>query len=161
MRVPAMAAAAAALLLAACGGSKSGSNDTTNAAAATPPAATPPAAAPTGTGVTHEIDMVQEGTNSYKFKPDNITIKQGDVVVFKGVSGLQHDVSFYPDSIPPGAADVLNAAIPNKTQPLSTEMISDGSQVSISFAGAPLGVYKFFCIPHQPMGMHGQLTVTQ
>lgn len=158
MRVPAIVAAVA-LLVAACGGSKSAgtSADTTKPAAA---AATAPAAAPAGTGATHEIQMVEIGATSYKFTPDTITIKTGDVVVFKGVSGLAHDVAFYPDSIPAGAADVLNKAIQDQPQPLATPMINDGQQVSISFAGAPAGTYKFYCIPHSTMGMKGVIIVT-
>jgi len=156
MRFPAIVAALA-VLATACGGKKGGGTTETTGAAA-PPAAPPAAAA---TGADHEIQMVQQGPNSYKFIPDNITIKVGDQVTFKGVSGLQHDVAFYADSIPPGAADVLNAAIQDKPQDLATPMISDGQSVSISFAGAPTGTYKFYCIPHQAMGMKGTITVTQ
>ena len=147
--------AGAALLVAACGGKDKAANpsDTSNTMAAPPPAAT------TGTGVVHEIQMVQEGANTYKFVPAVDTIHVGDTVTFKGVSGLQHDVSFYADSIPPGADAVLNAAIQNGPQPLSTEMINDGQSASISFAGAPAGVYKFYCIPHQAMGMKGTIVV--
>ena len=158
MRVSAIVAGSA-LILAACGGNKGKTPaDTTTAAA--PPAA-PSATTPAGTGVTHEIQMVQQGPNTYRFVPDTLTIKTGDNVVFKGVSGLGHDVAFYPDSIPPGAAAVLNAAIPDKPQDLATAMINDGQSVTVSFAGAPAGVYKFYCIPHQAMGMKGQITVTQ
>jgi plastocyanin len=156
MRVPAMVVGAA-LLLAACGGEKKATTtDSTTAAA--PPAA--PAAAPTATGASHEIQMVMTSPSSFKFVPDNMTIKAGDVVVFKGVSGSSHDVAFYADSIPPGAADVLNKAIADQPQPLATPLINDGSSVSVSFAGAPAGTYKFYCIPHMAMGMKGTITVT-
>ncbi|HEY4321688.1 MAG TPA: plastocyanin/azurin family copper-binding protein [Gemmatimonadales bacterium] len=154
MRVSAIVAGVA-LAVAACGGKGAPAAADSNQPAA------PTAAAPAATGATHEIQMVQEGANSYKFMPDTLTIKQGDVVVFKGISGNGHDVAFYPDSIPAGAAAVLNAAITDQSQPLATNMIADGQSVSISFAGAPVGVYKFYCIPHAPMGMKGQLTVTQ
>lgn len=153
MRVTAIVAGAA-LVLAACGGEKK--TDETQAPAAAPEAAAPAPA----TGTTHVIEMVMEGT-SYKFIPDTMTIKVGDAVTFKGVSGAAHDVRFYPDSIPAGAAAVLNNAIPNKSGDLSTEMVMDGNETTISFAGAPVGVYKFFCLPHQAMGMKGQITVVQ
>ena len=143
MRVPAIVVGAA-LLLAACGGEKKAT--TTDSTAAAPPAAAP-AAAP-ATGASHEIQMVSTGPSTFKFVPDNITIKAGDAVVFKGVSGLSHDVAFYADSIPPGAADVLNKAIADEPQPLATPLINDGSSVTVSFAGAPAGTYKFYCIPH-------------
>ncbi len=156
MRVTAMVAGAA-VLMAACGGGKkneaAGVPESTGAAAATAPAASG--------GTTHVIQMVQAGANSYKFVPDTLTIKVGDQVDFKSVSGQMHDVAFFPDSIPPGADAVLNAAITNQTAPLSTAMIPEGQDVVISFAGAPTGIYKFYCIPHQAMGMKGQITVTQ
>lgn len=157
MRVPAMVVGVA-VLLAACGGEKKATTTDSTAAAAPPAAA--PAAAPAATGASHEIQMVSTGPTSFKFVPDNITIKAGDAVVFKGVSGLSHDVAFYPDSIPPGAADVLNKAIADQPQPLATPLINDGSSVTVSFAGAPVGVYKFYCIPHMAMGMKGTITVT-
>lgn len=155
MRVPAMVAGAA-LLMAACGGSKTGSSsaDTNKITAPTTAAATP-----AGTGNTVTINMVTTGANSFKFDPADVTIKSGDVVVFKGVSGLQHDVAFDKDSIPPGAAPVLTAAIKDGPQPMATDMINDGSSVSVSFVGAPAGKYKFYCIPHLPMGMKGTITV--
>ncbi|MGH7581881.1 MAG: plastocyanin/azurin family copper-binding protein [Gemmatimonadales bacterium] len=153
MRFPAIVAALA-LLVTACGGKKEVTTDTTAAA----PSAVPPAAAATGTD--HVIEMVSTSPTSFKFVPDNVTIKAGDQVTFKGVSGTQHDVAFYPDSIPPGAADVLNNAIQDKPQDLATPMINDGQSVTISFAGAPAGIYRFYCIPHQAMGMKGTITVT-
>jgi plastocyanin len=147
--------AGAALLVAACGGSKGGGSADSNKVA--PPTAN--ATTPAGTGTTHEVQMVLVGTNGYKFDPADITIKSGDVVVFKGVSGLAHNVAFWPDSIPPAAVPILRAAMPDGTQDLATAMINDGQSVSISFAGAPPGVYKYYCIPHLPMGMKGTITV--
>ena len=158
MRVPAMVTGVA-LLVAACGGEKKTSTSAESTAAA-PPAAAPTAAPAPATGATHEIQMVTTGTNSFKFVPDNITIKTGDAVVFKGVSGLSHDVAFYPDSIPPGAADVLNKNIADKPQDLATPLINDGQSVTVSFAGAPPGTYKYYCIPHMAFGMKGTIVVT-
>jgi plastocyanin len=154
MRVPAIAAGVA-LLVAACGGSKKATDTVTTVAPTAPPAAA------SATGNTVEIQMVQQGPNTFKFVPDSVTIKTGDAVVFKGVSGLSHDVSFYKDSIPPGADSVLNANIQNKPQDLSTEMINDGNSTTVSFAGAPAGKYKFYCIPHMAMNMKGTIVVTQ
>jgi plastocyanin len=154
MRFSAMVAGAA-LLVAACGGSKGG--DAPKADAPSTAATTPPAAGATGNTVT--IEMVQVNPTSFKFVPENVTIKTGDVVVFKGVSGLAHNVAFWSDSIPPAAVPVLTAAMKGGTGDLATEMVNDGSSVSISFAGAPAGTYKFYCIPHLAMGMKGVITI--
>lgn len=149
MRATAMVAGAA-LILAACGGKK---DATTTTETTTPP----PAAV--GTGVVHEITMVQEGANGFKFVPENTVIKAGDAVVFKGVSGIQHNVSFIKDSIPPGAEAFFAGAIKDGTDALSTAMVADGQSTQISFVGAPAGIYHFFCVPHAPMNMRGSITV--
>ena len=154
MRVPAMLAAVA-LVLAACGEKKAGeTNDTMPPATAD----TPSAAAPAGTGTTHEVQMVQEGAD-YKFLPASLTIKAGDIVVFKSVSGGLHNVEFNPDSIPAGAADILNANIPNRQGNLSSELVDAGQSITISFAGVPTGDYHYHCLPHLAMGMKGMIKV--
>lgn len=156
MRVTAMLAGAA-LVLAACGGEKAAETVDSTAMA---PAAEPAAAAPAATGTTHEVQMVMEGT-AYKYVPAELTIKAGDTVVFKSISGGLHNVQFYPDSIPPSAASVLDAAITNKQGPLASALVNEGESITISFAGAPAGEYKYFCLPHQALGMVAKITVTE
>jgi plastocyanin len=57
---------------------------------------------------------------------------------------------------------VLGAAMPNQMQPLSGSMLVEQDAVyTISFAGAPVGDYILYCLPHLAMGMKGVLTVTQ
>lgn len=152
MRVSAIVAGVA-LVLAACGGEKKVEGDTTSMAA---PAPAPAAAA---TGARHEVQMLQEGT-TYKFVPADLSIKAGDVVVFKNVSGGAHNVQFFGDSIPAGAAAVLDAAIADKMGPLSSALIAaPGDSLVVSFAGAPVGGYTYTCTPHMAMGMHAKITV--
>jgi plastocyanin len=147
-----------AVLVAACGG---GEKQAEQAPAANPPAAAAPApaAAPATTGTTYDVKMEFDGKN-YMYVPSTLTIKPGDVINFHNVSGGPHNVSFWADSIPAGAAAVLGAAMPNQMQPLVGSMLVEQDAVySISFAGAPEGVYKFYCLPHLAMGMHGVITV--
>ena len=154
MRFPAIVATTA-ILLAACGGEKK--TDTTTTATTPPPAA---AGDSTPAGAGHEIQMVQEGTAQvFKFIPENTTIKAGESVTFKSVSGQMHDVAFYPDSLNPAQAAFLKAAITDPMGDFQTQMTPEGSSVTISFANAPAGVYKFYCLPHQAMGMKGTITV--
>jgi plastocyanin len=142
-----------AVMVACGGGDKAPAADTTQAA---PPPATGGGAA----GTTHDVNMVLEGASSYKFVPAELTVKPGDKVVFHNVSGGPHNVAFWPDSIPAGAQAVLGPQIPNPIGPLSSELLVDpNATLSISFAGAPNGEYKFTCTPHMAMGMHGKITV--
>jgi len=159
------------VLVAACGGGERKAD--TTAAAAAPPAGQPAAgaSAPAGgaapgtatamaaTGKTWEVKMVGDASG-YKYDPANLTIKQGDAVKFTVVSGPPHNVSFYADSIPPGANAQLSANMPNPMSPLTSPLFNNpGESYTVSFAGVPKGTYKFFCTPHQALGMHAQLTV--
>lgn len=116
-----------------------------------------PAPAPAA-GTTHEVSMVLEGSE-YKFVPASLTIKAGDMVRFKDVGGGPHNVQFYPDSIPTGAATSLDAGMPDKMGSLMSPMVETGGSYTISFAGAPVGDYRYYCLPHQAMGMKGMITV--
>jgi plastocyanin len=145
-----------AFLAVACGGEKQAPEQ---APAATPAAA--PAAAPAATGTTYDVKMEFDG-KLYHFIPNELTIKAGDVVNFHNVSGGPHNVSFWPDSVPAAAVAFLTTAMPNQMQPLASNMLVEQDAVyTISFAGAPVGEYKFYCLPHLAMGMKGELKVTQ
>jgi plastocyanin len=98
--------------------------------------------------------------SGYKFDPANLTIKQGDAVKWTVVSGPPHNVSFYPDSIPANAQNQLNANMPNTMSPLTSQLFTNPNETyTVSFAGVPKGTYKYFCTPHQALGMRAQLTV--
>jgi plastocyanin len=140
-----------------CGGEQQpetgGTGDTTQTTASTGGGAA---------GTTHNVNMVLEGASSYKFVPAEFTVKPGDRVVFHNVSGGPHNVAFWPDSIPAGARQVLEPQIPNPIGPLSSELLVDpNATLTISFAGAPTGEYRFTCTPHMAMGMNGKITVAQ
>jgi plastocyanin len=163
MRITSLAAGLA-IVLAACGGEKKGEDQT-----ATPPAdqmAAPAAggetAAPAAGGTTHDVDMVLEGT-AYKYVPEKITIKSGDVIRFHSKSGGAHNVQFYPDSIPanvPAQIKALAIAPPEKGGSIASEsMKTEGETFELSFQGAPAGNYGMFCAPHHALGMKGQITV--
>jgi plastocyanin len=142
-----------ALALAACGGKGGEQQKPAEQGAAAP------AAAPAPTGATHEVDMDFDGKKA-SFTPAALTIKAGDVVKFVVKSGPPHNVAFYADSIPAGAADVLAKAMADAMGPLAGPMkVGIGESYEISFAGAPKGVYHFFCTPHVPFGMKGVITV--
>jgi plastocyanin len=156
MRMTSMVAGLA-LALAACGGEKKADNQQTTTTPEQQPAQAAPA--PAGNAKTHDVNMVLDGSN-YKFDPSSLTIKAGDVVRYHNKSGGPHNVSFWPDSVPSGAADVLKKNMPNQMAPLEGPLLTDPDAVyEVSFAGAPKGAYKFYCLPHLALGMKGNLTV--
>jgi plastocyanin len=156
MRMTSMVAGLA-LALAACGGEKKADNQQTTTTPEQQPA--PAANAPAATGKTHDVNMELNGSK-YQFSPENLTIKSGDVVRYHNKSGGPHNVSFWPDSIPAGAANVLKKNMPNQMAPLEGPLLTEPDAVyEVSFAGAPKGDYKFYCLPHLALGMRGKLSV--
>jgi plastocyanin len=161
MRVTSMLAGLA-FVVAACGGEqKAGEQQTTTTPDQPAHGGEAPAggAAPAAGGATHDVNMVLEGS-SYKYVPDQLTIKSGDVVRYHNVSGGPHNVSFWSDSIPSGAAEVLKAGMPDQMAPLEGSLLTEPNGVyTVNFAKAPAGEYKFYCLPHLALGMKGKLTV--
>jgi plastocyanin len=117
---------------------------------------------------TWEVKMITDMSTTpptQKFEPKEITIQVGDVVKWIATSG-SHNVSFWPDSIPAGAADLLRKALPD-TLPVGANYFTlttsrkpkAGDTIVVSFAGMPKGVYKYNCRPHLMKGMTAQITV--
>ena len=161
--------------LAACGGGDKTAADTT-ASAATPAESTtaaapgapgaPAAGAATATGTakpitgkTVDVKMIGDA-KGYRFEPADFTVKVGDGAKFTNVTGGPHDVTFWPDSIPAGAAARLSANMEKTMAPLTGELLTAPNQTyTVSFAGLPPGVYHYYCTPHLALGMKGTITV--
>jgi plastocyanin len=147
---------ALALATVACGGEKKAAEQPAASPAATPAAAP---AAPAAAGATHEVYMDFDGKVG-KFDPAELTIKSGDVVKFINRTGGPHNIAFWPDSIPAGAAAALDAGMTDRVGPLTGPMmVEPNAGYSVSFAGAPAGVYKLYCLPHLGFKMHAKITV--
>ena len=142
----------AALGAAACGGEKKADQTQTQTTAAQPAAAQP-------AGPVVEVKMTGNGSTQAAFVPNTVTIAPGTTLRFTNVSGGPHNVAFYGDSIPAGAAAVLNGGMPNRQDNLSGPFLTTPNETyDVSFAGAPAGTYKGFCLPHAALGM--KLTIT-
>jgi plastocyanin len=160
MRVTSLVAGLA-LVLAACGGEKKADEAPATTGADTAAAATGgEAAAPAATGATHEVQMTMTD-GKYVFTPAELTVKPGDVVRYVNGQGGPHNVSFWQDSIPSGAASAVK--ISEEMGPLTSVMlVEQGKTIDVTIAsGAPAGEYKYYCQPHLAMGMVGKLTVQQ
>ena len=137
----------------ACGGDKQASQTQT-------PAADQSAATPAATGPVVEVKMTGNGTNLAAFEPKTLTIAPGTTVKFINVSGGMHNVAFWGDSIPAGAAAPLGAGMPNTIDNLSGPFLMNANDTyQVSFANAPKGTYKGYCVPHVALGMKIAITV--
>ena len=138
----------------ACG--KGGENQSQQSA---PPAA-PAAAGMAATGPVVEVKMIGNGSTHAAFEPATLTIAPGTTVRFIDVSGGPHNIAFWQDSVPAGAAAVLNANMKNTVDNLAGPFLTTANETyDVSFANAPKGVYKGFCTPHQTLGMKIAITV--
>ena len=142
-----------AMVLAACGGEKKSSDQP--AAAPEQPGA--PAATSTAAGATHDVNMVLEGSN-YKYVPAELTAGPNDVVRYHNKSGGPHNVAFWADSIPSGAASHI--VLTDPMAPLSSKLaVAPDEVIELKLNDAPKGEYKFYCTPHLALGMKGKLNV--
>lgn len=140
------AAVLLATVLAACGGADAAETAAEPAAAANA-LASAPAAAP-ATGNVFEVEMKSNPGVGEVFGPGELTVKRGDVVRFKLVSGV-HNASFPANKNPSGVA--LPAASPYLQAPGQTHDL----QIDL-----PAGEYHYQCDPHAALGMVGKLIVT-
>jgi plastocyanin len=160
MRIISMVAGLA-IVLAACGGENKGAEQQAGSEqqAAPDQGGAPAATTPTAAGATHDVNMVLEGS-SYKYVPDQLTIKPNDLVRYHNKSGGPHNVAFWADSIPSGAASAI--VVPEPMAPLSSKLVVAPDEViEVKFNNAPAGEYKYYCTPHLALGMVAKLTVQQ
>lgn len=147
----------------ACGGEKK--PEASQAAAATPSTSAAPAPAPAAEQTPDqakvvEVKMTGDGTTKAAFEPATLTIKPGTTIRFINVSGGPHNVAFYGDSIPKGAADALKKGMPNPMADLIGPFLTQPNEkYDVSFAGAPTGKYRSYCLPHIALGMVMTITV--
>ena len=164
MRFNALALVASAIVLGACGGGGEGNTTTDSAtaaggAAATTGGATGTATAMPITGQTHDVKMVMDG-NSYRFVPENITVKAGDGIRFTTESGMPHNFGFDPATIPDDVEPQLRANMPAGSVDLeSPYQNAPGEAHVLSLAGIKAGKYPVHCTPHLALGMRGTITV--
>lgn len=128
----------------------------------TPPSQLPSAQAAAPTGAAYTVSMVRGDERHYAFEPANLVIRQGDRVQWIVKSGVPHNVSFYPDSIPSGAAVFLERALAGgaRASRLGGPMLTrEGQTFELWFARAPTGLYRYFCAAHGILGMHGTIIV--
>jgi plastocyanin len=96
----------------------------------------------------------------YRFEPKNLTIRPGDKVRFKMVSGGPHNIAFDSASIPAGAkarlAELTSSSMGNFMGPM---LLYPDEAYIVTFADLPPGTYAFHCVPHLAMSQRGSITI--
>lgn len=130
------------LAVAACGGDKAGPVPAGADGTAVPAGSEQPAA----TGRVIEVKAISDGARNY-FEPSEIEAKQGDRIRLVLVSGV-HNLA-WPEAKNPAGVQL----------PPATEMLQlPGQSVEIPVTMPP-GEYHFICVPHEAVGMVGELEV--
>ena len=91
--------------------------------------------------------------NQLTFDPASITIKAGETVEFVNDSPLVHTVTADPAK----ARNTDNVSLPEGAETFDSGNLASGESFSHTFAEP--GTYKYFCIPHEAVGMTGTIIV--
>jgi plastocyanin len=125
--------AALALLASACSGPSTAAGGATTGGAQ---------------GIT--VDM----TDANVFQPNSLTVPKGATVTWNNTGSAVHTVTDDPSK----AINRSNAQLPEGVQPWDSGNVNGRQSYSYTFTTA--GTYKYFCIPHEVLGMVGTVTVT-
>jgi plastocyanin len=109
----------------------------------------------------HEIRLeVNRKDETYRFSPEKLSVRPGDVLLSKAVSGLPHNVVFEASGLSPAARGALNAALPRRTADLTgPPMTQPGAEYRVVIPNLAPGTYRFFCLPHRAYDERGEFTV--
>jgi plastocyanin len=95
----------------------------------------------------HIVRIVSDYDNlRMAFEPKLLIIKPGDTVTWVNELNEEHNVVSYPDGFPKGEKAFASQMMQKKNE-------------KWSYTFRTKGTYEYHCIPHLPMGMHGQVIV--
>lgn len=111
-------------------------------------------AAPSGAPGLSSNAATVTGSDDSKFTPATVTISKGGTVTWTNSSTtMQHSVTADPVK----AVNKADVQLPSGVQPWDSGLIAPGGTYSHTFDVS--GTYKYFCIPHESLGMVGTVVV--
>ena len=119
--------------------------------------------AATGTAAGQEQTTTVDMTDGLVFDPAEVTVQVGTEVVWENVGSVGHSVTAYADEIPEGAAywasgDLESESAARSAYPGQGD-VPGGESYSHTFQTT--GTHGYFCIPHEAVGMVGEVVVTE
>lgn len=105
------------------------------------------------------------GMSSSAFLPAHLEVIVGETVTWANTGARAHSVTAYEDDIPEGAAYFASGGFDSE-QVARDAWLEDRGGAIYSYEiyehtfEIP-GRYTYFCIPHEPVGMVGQITVVE
>ncbi len=103
----------------------------------------------TASAATHRVSI----TSAMTFAPEKIQVRAGDIVEFANESRIPHTVTADPSL----AKDPTNVILPDGATPFHSGRLTAGKTFTQNFTVA--GLYQYVCLPHEVMGMKGQVEV--
>ena len=100
-------------------------------------------------------DQIVDMTTTLGFSPQTVTIKAGQVVLWRNQSLFAHTVTFDRSA----AGDPNDVVIPVGAEPFASGDIPQGETFAHKFT-VP-GTYRYVCLKHEGQGMTGTIIVTQ
>lgn len=93
-------------------------------------------------------------TDQLRFAPATVTIHVGEAVRWQNVtSAITHTVTADPGR----AENPADVSLPPGAQPFNSGAVTPGQSFQHTFTVA--GTYRYFCIPHETLGMLGTVVV--
>ena len=108
---------------------------------------------PVDTGPQGEVGAVVDMTPQVTFSPARVEIRAGQAVRWRNTSSFSHTATADPAL----ARDAANVRLPSGAATFDSGDIGGGQEYTHTFTVA--GEYKYFCIPHEQIGMVGTVVV--
>ncbi|HVD03979.1 MAG TPA: plastocyanin/azurin family copper-binding protein [Candidatus Dormibacteraeota bacterium] len=104
------------------------------------------------TAASAQTAVTVDATDGLKFVPASVCLKVGGTITWKNTGTIVHTTTDEASL----AANPSDAAVPTGATGWNNPLNPGGSfSLKLSVAGT----YKYFCIPHESLGMLGQITV--
>ena len=107
---------------------------------------------------TFRVYMVKKGQGKWVFRPARLTIRRGDRVQFIQRSKMPHTVTFYDNKVP-GKTTAARKKLAERLSSSSDKRLRKGwvfkwnAKFTAHFKNAPLGLYYYYCLPHEALGI--------
>jgi plastocyanin len=93
-------------------------------------------------------------TDANQYQPVTLSVSAGSTVTWTNTGSVQHSVTDDPAK----AVNAADASLPPGAQAWDSGLVNGGQTFSHTFTTP--GAYKYFCIPHESLGMVATITVT-
>ena len=98
----------------------------------------------------------------YRFVPARVTVRPGDVLVFKATRGSPHSIVFEGRDLSEATHEAMNGAMTRRTGDLSSPLLpADGPEYRMVMPRVSPGVYHFYCLPHRAYDERGELKIAR